>query len=119
MEDEQRQTVEDLAQNLARQQMGFDDWLKQTGKTPEEFEEDLKDQATKRITLRLGLAQLIEEKEVNVSDEDMQKAVDAILSPLSEGERDKVAENYKPGQPSYEQLKWQKKVDTLFDELID
>ncbi|PIR52768.1 trigger factor [Candidatus Peregrinibacteria bacterium CG10_big_fil_rev_8_21_14_0_10_49_10] len=117
IEDEKQSLFEELAKQLDRQKMSFPDWLTQTGKKPEEVEKDLEEQAEKRITLRLGISALMEEKEIDVTDDEMKKVVEALVSPLSVEERLKIAPNYAKGEQAYEQLKWQKKVEKLLDSI--
>ena len=92
--------------------------MKRTGKTKDQVEKDLADQAKKRLTLRLGISALIEKKGIDVTDEEMKKHIDTLLSPLSAEERLKIAPNYAKGEQAYEQLHWQKRVEKLLDEII-
>ena len=92
--------------------------MKRTGKTLEQMEEELSRQAEKRLTLRLGISTLIEEKTIDISDEEMKKGMDTLLSPLSVEERLNIAPAYAKGEKAYEQLKWQMKVDKLLEEII-
>lgn len=118
IEDEKQLLLEDLAKQLERQNMKFEQWLEHAGKTSEQVQAELDDQAKKRLTLRLGIATLIEERGIDVTDDEMKKSIAALLSPLSADERLKIAPAYAEGEKAYEQLKWQKKVDTLLGEII-
>ena len=116
--DEKEALLDDLAEQLKRQNMGFEEWMKRTGKTAEQMEEELSKQAEKRLTLRLGISTLIEEKAIDISDEEMRKGMDSLLSPLSVEERLSIAPAYAKGEKAYEQLQWQMKVDKLLEEII-
>jgi len=96
----------------------MEDWLKNTGKSAEQAAKKIKEQAEKRLTLRLGLAALVEERNLDISDEEMESAIATLLSPLSEEDRKNIAAAYAKGQNAYEQLKWQKKVEKLLDTII-
>jgi len=116
--DEKETLLDDLAEQLKRQNMDLEEWMKRTGKTLEQMEEELSRQAEKRLTLRLGISTLIEEKTIDISDEEMKKGMDTLLSPLSVEERLNIAPAYAKGEKAYEQLKWQMKVDKLLEEII-
>ena len=118
LEDEQRTMFEDIQSQLSRQGMSMEDWLKNTGKSAEQAAKKIKEQAEKRLTLRLGLAALVEERNLDISDEEMESAIATLLSPLSEEDRKNIAAAYAKGQNAYEQLKWQKKVEKLLDTII-
>lgn len=118
IEDEKQSLLEDLGHQLEQQNMSFEQWMERTGKTQEEMQKELADQAEKRLTLRLGISALIEEREIDATDEEMKKYLETMLSPLSVEERLKIAPSYAKGEKAYEQLKWQKRVDKLMDEII-
>ena len=113
LEEEERQIYEEFRQQLERQGMTQEDWLERSGKTLEDASKELKVQAEKRLTLRLGLQAVIDEKEVSISDEEMTTAVETMLIPLGEDEQKRMRSAYEKGQNPYEQLKWQKKVEKL------
>lgn len=116
--EETRAMIQDFQSQLGRQGLGIEDWFKQTGKKAEEFMKDMEKQAADRLTLRLGIEKLIEEKGITVTDEEVQKAIDELLGRASHENRDEIAAAYKPGLNAYEQLKWQKRVDALFDSFL-
>lgn len=118
LEDEQRMMFEDIQSQLSRQGMSMEDWLKHTGKTAEQAAEEIKGQSEKRLTLRLGLAALVEERSIEITDEEMEANIAALISPLSDEEKKNVAETYAKGQNAYEQMKWQKKVEKLLESII-
>ncbi|MDA1208712.1 MAG: trigger factor [bacterium] len=118
LEEEERQIYEEFRQQLERQGMTQEDWLKRTGKTLESASKELKEQAEKRLTLRLGLQAVIDQKEVSISDEEMTASIDAMMLPLGEEEQKRIRLAYEKGQNPYEQLKWQKKVEKLIATLV-
>jgi len=118
VDDEKHSLLEDLMRQLERQDMNMEDWMKRAGKTKEQVEKDLTDQAEKRLTLRLGISALIDERGIDVTDEEMKKSIETLVSPLSAEERLKIAPNYAKGEQAYEQLHWQKRVEKLLSEII-
>lgn len=118
VDEETRALFEELAGQLEQQNIGIDVWLKQTGKKPEEVQAELKEKATNRLTLRLGMQQLVEDKGVDISDEEMTKIVQEFLAPAPADQRAELEAAYKPGQNAYEQFKWQKKVERVIEEML-
>lgn len=117
--DEEVQTIlSDLSEDLQRRGQTIEDWLKQSKKKPEEIEKELKKQAEERLKLRLGVRELMTTKDIQVSEEEMEKAVAELLSRLEEKERRDVAPLYTKGAQNYEQLLWQKKVEKLFEMML-
>lgn len=118
IDDEFRAMLDDLQQHLQRQNVSFKDWLDRSGKKPEEAEKELREQAEKRLTVRLGLAVLVDERDIQMTDEEMQETIQHFLMPLSDAERKEIEPAYQKGQQAYEQLKWQKRVEKLLDQII-
>ena len=118
IDDEKNTLLEDLLKQLERQGIGFDEWLERSGNTLEKAQKELEEQAKKRLTLRLGISTLIDEQEIEVTDEEMKKSIETLVSPLSPEERLKMAPAYAKGEQAYEQLKWQKRVDKLLEGMI-
>ena len=118
IDDEFRAMLDDLQQHLQKQNVSFKDWLAQNNKTPENAEKELREQAEKRLTVRLGLAKLVDEKDIQMTDEEMQATIQEFLTPLSDKERAEIEPAYQKGQQAYEQLKWQKRVEKLLNQII-
>lgn len=116
--DEMRNLVEHLAESLKEQGMTLEQWMEKTGKKPEEVEADMRKKASERLTLRFGIQQLIEEKKIAVTDEEMHQAVQALVADLAPEKRIEIAPLYAPGARNYEQLKWQTTVEKLMEELL-
>ena len=64
------------------------------------------------------MQKLIEEKEIDVSDDEMKKAIGEMTASLTPEQRIKAAPAYAKGKPAYEQLKWQKKVERFIAETL-
>ena len=80
--------------------------------------EDVKELTRAGGDLRLGIRELLDVKQITVSDEEMQQAVDGLLSPLGEKERQEAEPAYAKGEQAYEQMKWQKRVEKLFETML-
>ena len=70
----------DISANAARQGLQFEDYLKQTGQTEEDWEKTARDIAEKRVKASLCLQILARDEKIEASDE----AVDAKIAELRE-----------------------------------
>lgn len=105
LEEETRALIEEFAGRLEQRKLSLSDWLKQTGKKPEDAEKEFKEQAKERLTLRLGLAALIEEKKIEVSQEETDVLAKEVLGgrKVATGEATDILHN----------AIWRKKVEKL------
>ncbi|MDD5041246.1 MAG: trigger factor [Candidatus Peribacteraceae bacterium] len=118
LEEEERGILSDMEEQLKRQGKTLQDWMETTKKKPEELKKELEQRATERLTLRLGIRELLEVKKITVSDDEMHEAVNGLLSPLSAKERAEVEPAYAQGEQAFDQLKWQKRVEKLFETML-
>ncbi|MDD4287645.1 MAG: trigger factor [Candidatus Peribacteraceae bacterium] len=118
IEEEERSILSDMEEQLKRQGKSLQDWMEMTKKKPEDVKKELEERARERLTLRLGIRELLEVKQIIVSDDEMREAVSGLLSPLSEKERVEVEPAYAKGEQAYDQLKWQKRVEKLFEQML-
>ena len=118
IEEEARMMLEELGNQLAQQNLTIAQWLEQTKKKPEEVQKDMMERGEKRLTVRLGMQQLVEDKNVEITDEEMEQAVEALFANASKEDSEKLRPAYAKGQRAYEQLKWQKKVEKVIDEML-
>lgn len=118
IDEETRQMVGEFEQQLKQQGMSMEQWMQQSGKKPEEVIEDMKKQAEQRLILRLGMQQLVEEKEIDITDEEMDQIVEGFLGQATPEQRKEVESAYQKGAQAYEQLKWQKKVEKALSSFI-
>ena len=80
--------------------------------------EDMKQQSTTRLKLRLGMQKLIDEKNIDISDEEMDMVIEEFLSQATPEQKVEVESSYKKGAQAYEQLKWQKNVEKALSEML-
>ncbi|MFH1444260.1 MAG: trigger factor [Candidatus Peregrinibacteria bacterium] len=118
VEEEERGILSDMEEQLKRQGKSLQDWMQATKKKPEELKKELEDRASQRLSLRLGIREMLEVKKITVSDEEVATTVQGMLAPLSEQERKEVEAAYRPGGQAYDQLKWQKRVEKLFEQML-
>ncbi|MCA9370936.1 MAG: trigger factor, partial [Candidatus Peregrinibacteria bacterium] len=118
IDEETRQMIGEFDQQLSQQGMGLEQWMQQSGKKPEEVMTDFKKQAEQRLKLRLGVQQLVEEKNIDVTDEEMDQVVEGFLAQATPNQRQEVEPAYQKGAQAYEQLKWQTKVEKALKEML-
>ena len=119
IDEETRQMVGEFEQQLSQQGMNMEQWMQASGKKAEEVMADMKNQAQQRLTLRLGMQQLVEEKEIDITDEEMDQIVEGFLGQATPEQRKEVESAYQKGAQAYEQLKWQKKVEKALAGMLE
>ncbi len=114
------QMVEDYAQSIQGQGIGFDQYLSYMGQTRDQFVESTKPAALSRIRSTLTLEKVAETENIQISDEE----VDAELSKIADSykmELDKVKELY--GEDALERLKkdlsLQKAAELIGDSAVE
>jgi FKBP-type peptidyl-prolyl cis-trans isomerase (trigger factor) len=76
------------------------------------------EQAEKRLQLRFGVEQLLADRTIEVSDEDIQREIKAALAEAEPAEKEKAAARFQKGTEDYEQLVWRKKVERLVEQML-
>lgn len=118
IDEETHQLIGEFDQQLKQQGMTLESWLQQSGKKADEVMADFKKQAEQRLTVRLGVQKLVEDKHIDVTDEEMDQIVDSFLSRATPEQRKEVEPAYQKGAQAYEQLKWQTKVEKVLTEML-
>ncbi len=112
---EMEQMAQSLQKRLSDQDMTFESWLKTTGKTAEQVTTEMKQSAAERLTLQLGIRELIKEKQITVEDELVAKATaDALASAESHGEH-VHNEEFQPGGSEFEHIRSEQQVEKLME----
>ena len=104
-------------EQLAKQNIEFEQWMAASQKKPEEVQEDFRKQAEQRLRLRFGMEHLMEERNIVPGEQDIQSMVEQQLSSLPPEQREQAREAVK--DPAYRaQLEWQWKVERLLSDLL-
>jgi trigger factor len=82
---ETQSILTDANARLQEQGTTLEDWLKQSGKTPEAMLDETKKTATERITLRLGMEELAKTKNITPSAEEVKKRVADMQGQAAKG----------------------------------
>ncbi|MSR86960.1 trigger factor [Candidatus Peribacteria bacterium] len=115
---EERMILDEIARNLEKDKMPMDEWLKQTNRTMEAFKKELNDEADKRLTLRFAIQWLMDEKKIEMTQEELTTAVADILKSVPEAQHTGAEAFYKEGGEGYEELKWRKRVEKLVEGML-
>lgn len=118
VDQELRQLVEEWATRLEQQGKTVEDALKAQGKTAKEIETELRAEAANRWKLRLGIAQLIEEKKIEVTPEEEAAAISDFLDNLADEDRDEARARIAAKDPLYDEVRWRATVDKLISSLL-
>jgi trigger factor len=118
VQEEAQALLEEMEEDLKKRGHTITEWLKSTGKKPEEVQKEFEERARQRLTLRLGIRELVDSRNIIVPDAEIEAAITELLAPLSEKERQQYEPAYRKGEKAYEQLLWQKKVEKLFEEML-
>ncbi|OGJ57048.1 hypothetical protein A3H22_01725 [Candidatus Peribacteria bacterium RIFCSPLOWO2_12_FULL_55_15] len=113
LEDEERQMLGSLQENLRTQNLSFAEWLKRTKKSEETVRTDMRQGAERRLRLRFGIDALLQEHNIAVSDDELTKGIAELLRSLPHVERARLAPLYTPGDESYERFRWQRRMQKL------
>ncbi|NOS66933.1 MAG: trigger factor [Candidatus Peribacteraceae bacterium] len=115
---EERMIFDEIARNLDEQKMSMDEWLKQTNRTVEKLQKELRDEGEKRLTLRFAIQWLIDDKKIEVSAQELDAAREMMLAGVEPGERAKAEVFYKEGGEGFAELQWRKRVEKLVEGML-
>lgn len=119
LEDEERQILGSLQENLQKQNLSFAEWLKRTGKAEATFRTDMRSEAEHRLRLRFGIDALLQEHNISISEEEMEKELEEFLRSLPKEERTRLAPLYTRGGEGYERFRWQRRMEKLLAVFLD
>jgi trigger factor len=73
---ETHKMIEELKQNIEKQGLKFEDYLKQLGKKVEDMEKDFKEQAKKRLDSSLIMRAVIDKEKIEVTDKEISAEIE-------------------------------------------
>ena len=118
VDEEEHAVMEQFERQLREQNMSAADWFAQSKKDPVELRNEMKEQAKKRITLRLGLEKVVEEKGQRLTEDDMKKVIEEFVRSLPPEKRKEIDTQLQKGSDLYERLRWQKEVEQTIEILL-
>lgn len=118
LDEEVRGMVEDWSAQLEKQGKTIAQALEEQKKTPEQTEKELREQALDRWKLRLGIAKLIELKEITISPEELENAFKLFIERLPQDQRDAATSQWQSRTGLFDEIRWRAMVDKLIDGLL-
>jgi trigger factor len=119
LDEETRSLIQDWSERLERQGMTIQDWMEREKKKPEDIEADMRKQAQERAKLRFGVAKLVEERGISLSDEELAAAVEDFMASVPDEHKARAKAEIVPGTQTYQELHWRATVEKLMKQLLD
>ena len=116
VEDEIDRMAQDLDQQLRYQGLSLDQYLQYMQKDAKEFREELREEATKKVTTRLILMSIVEQEKVEVSTEELEEEL-KLMAEQYQMDVEKVREMIGVENITFFQkdIQLKKVIDLLFD----
>ena len=110
--------IDDLKMRGLQQGLPWEKHLEHLKKTEEELRKEMQKTAEERVKLRLVAQEIIKAEKINVKDEDVMKAAQAVLLQQPPQNREKYEEFYKVGAKGFIQLKNQMVFEKMFKKVL-
>jgi trigger factor len=119
LEEETRSLIQDWSERLERQGLTIQDWMEREKKKPEEVEADMRKQAGERAKLRFGVAKLIEERGIALTEDETLQAASDFVASVPEENKAQAQSQMVPGTQAFQEVQWRATVDKLMRQLLD
>ena len=119
VEDQMDEMMNEFAQNIRQQGMDFNLYLKYMGQDPKEFRENLRQDAFKRVKMRLLIRAVAEAEDFDASEEEVEREIDEMASHY-DMEVDKLKEALGESQRTMlrQDIRNRKAVDYMFETAV-
>lgn len=117
VEEEINFIIDEMKQNIESKGMEFDKFLEQTKTTHKDLHDKYKDEAERRIKIRLGLQHIIKAEKIEIGDSELEKELEVIKGMYPESEKEKIQEEYNKGELKA-QLKNRLALEALFAKVL-
>jgi trigger factor len=118
IEEELDGMIDEMKSDLENRGIPFDKFLEQSKKELKDLRADRRKEALKRLTLRFGLQQVFEQDHLSVSEDELKKEIEHVISLYPEHEREKLKKEYTTGSYLVRRLENKLKMDKLFERLL-
>lgn len=118
IEEEVRGMIEEWGERLERQGLTIADALKKDGKKPEDVEKEMRGQAEDRWKLRLGIAKIIEEKKIELTDDELNAAFERFMGSVPADQKSQAQAEWQKRGTMYDEIRWRTLVDKMIDMLL-
>jgi len=117
IEEEIHYIIDEMKQNIEGKGMQFDKFLEQTNTTHEDLHKKYKDEADRRIKIRLALQHIIKAEKIEISDEELKKELETIKAMYPESEAQSIQAEFDKGELRA-QLKNRLALEALFAKVL-
>ncbi len=119
LEDETRALLQDHIDQLEKRGTTLAQWVEQSGKDQKELLAELQTQAGSRLRTRLGIQDLLETKDIKLTDDEAEAAIQLEIDALPSSQAAMAKELRNPASDTRQQFLWQKRVEKLLSTLLD
>lgn len=118
IEEEARQLLQEWEERLGQQGMTLDDWMKSEKKTAKDLGDEFRKNGEDRLTLRLGMAKLIENKKIELTDGEKTAAMEEALLEIPEKDRAAAQQQLMQNRDIQSQVLWRALVQKTLASLV-
>lgn len=115
IQEELKYMLDQQKQNLEKQKIQWDHYLKHMNKTEEDLKKEMEPDAHNRIKLRVAFLKIMEEEKIEVSDKDIQEKIESFLVQVPKEHVDPFKKMYEKGSEGHNQILHQLKVDKVME----
>lgn len=110
--------VDDLKRELSHRGVSFENYVKKLQEEKRDLRQEYAKEASKRISIRLILNYLFKEMDIQVSDDEMNAAISALLGQTPEEEREQLKKELESKRELYLRLKNNIMLEKLFQKFL-
>lgn len=118
LEEEIEFMIDDIKREMSHRGLKFEDYLQHSKLTEDKLKEKYKDEAEKRIKLRLALNAIFRKEKFDIKDSEIKDEIDRITQYYPANEKQKICDMYKNDRDLLIQLKNRILLKKLFDKFL-
>jgi trigger factor len=111
--------IDEFKSDLEQRGIPMDKYLEQSKKKIEDIRKDRRKEAENRLRLRFGLQKMFEQEKIEVTDAELKKEIEHVISLYPKNEQYKVRGEYKEGSYLMRRLENKMRMDKLFERFLD
>ena len=119
IDEEVEKMVEEMNANLSYQGLNIDQYLQYMGITLEDYREEMRARAEKRIKLNLGLEAVAKEEKVEVSDEEIDAKIKELSAQYGAGDDESLLKNENARNYMRQELTHEKTMKIVTDNAVE
>ncbi len=118
VEQEERAILGEMMRQLEERNLTVEKWLEQTKRTSESLQQEIQGEAKKRLSLRFGIEALMDQKDIQVTDDEVQAMTQSIAASMEGADQQAFLKNAVPGNDQWEEVRWRRKVEKLVEMML-